>query len=104
MACPEATALSDTVVEAMVASPALVAVRFGSVRTVEPGAAHVPSTTATEWDEFASNPVSVAVSVAFGPEISVIVAVPEGPKDPVGVTCTVRVPEVGPVESLHAAV
>jgi hypothetical protein len=77
---------------------------FASVTVVAPGALHVPSTIATECDELASNPIKLADRVEFDPEMSVTVTVPEGPKDPVAVTCTVRGTGVGAVASEQAAI
>jgi len=104
MACPGATASSGTDVDGMVACPELLASMLDSVVTAEPGAAHDPFTIATEWDEFASNPVRVPVSVEFAPATLVMVTVPEGPKAPVALTCTLCGAGVGAVESEQAAI
>jgi hypothetical protein len=77
---------------------------FASVRTVDPGALHDPLTMATECDELAANPMRFPDSVEFAPEIFVMVMVPEGPKSPVAVTCTVCGIGVGAVESEQAAI
>lgn len=90
--------------DGMVACPELLASMLDSVMTAEPGAAHDPFTIATEWDEFASNPVSVPVSVEFAPATLVMVTVPEGPKAPVELTCTLCGTGVGAVESEQAAI
>lgn len=75
-----------------------------SVVTAEPGALHDPLTIATECDEFASKPVRVPESVEFAPEIFVMVTVPDGPKAPVAVTCTLCGTGTGAVASEHAAI
>src|SRR3954469_12063345 len=77
---------------------------FASVTRVEPGALHDPLTIATECDEFASNPMRVPDSVEFTPETSVIVTVPDGPNEPVAVTCTLCGTGVGAVASEQAAI
>jgi hypothetical protein len=77
---------------------------FASVSVVEPGALHDPLTIATECDEFASKPMRAPESVEFAPEMFVMVTVPDGPKDPVAVTCTVCGTGAGAVASEQAAI
>lgn len=89
--------------DGIVAWPELLASMFASVRTVAPGALHDPLTMATECDELAAKPMRFPDKFEFAPEVFVIVIVPEGPKSPVAVTCTVCGIGVGAVESEQAA-
>jgi hypothetical protein len=91
-------------VDGIVACPELLASILASVSTVDPGALHDPLTMATECDELAANPVRFPDSVEFAPEVFVTVMVPEGPKSPVAVTCTVCGAGVGAVESEQPAI